>query len=170
MAQQPSPRQLERCGHIAKAINNYLEKSGIGPAEFQKQLDLPKNTTAVYAWKLAKSAPPVELRPKISKLTGIPIEQLTPTWEGTTGGAQPRSGKKKQTPTEVIEHIEAMPEPRKLIGRMSSAETPLSFQVLSNGECRIRLDITLPVEQGAPLLRMLLDAGIVYGTKQENNG
>ena len=37
----------------------------------------------------------------------------------------------------------------------------LGFQVTSDGMSRVRLDVSLPVQRGAALLRMLLDHGLV---------
>jgi hypothetical protein len=38
----------------------------------------------------------------------------------------------------------------------------LSFVVTPTGEAHIKLDITLPLKEGSALLRMLLDAGVVF--------
>jgi hypothetical protein len=41
------------------------------------------------------------------------------------------------------------------------AGDPLVFRVTAGGEAHIRLDVTLPMEEGSALLRMLLDMGNV---------
>lgn len=38
----------------------------------------------------------------------------------------------------------------------------LAFTANNAGEARIRLDVTLPMAAATPLLRMLLDAGLVF--------
>jgi transcriptional regulator with XRE-family HTH domain len=42
-----------------------------------------------------------------------------------------------------------------------AARDPLVFRVTAGGEAHIRLDVTLPMEEGSVLLRMLLDMGNV---------
>jgi hypothetical protein len=46
----------------------------------------------------------------------------------------------------------------------------LQFAVQSDGNARIRLDCVLPFEKATPLLRTLLDAGlVVLGTKADDD-
>lgn len=52
---------------------------------------------------------------------------------------------------------------RPLVNVGSRPPEVLLFSVLADGSSRLRLDVVLPIEQGAPLLRMLLDAGLVMG-------
>lgn len=59
---------------------------------------------------------------------------------------------------------------RLLQKRRHSCEAPavrraevLSFVAMDDGSARVRVDVTLPVAQGAPLLRLLLDAGLMLG-------
>jgi hypothetical protein len=44
----------------------------------------------------------------------------------------------------------------------------LGFSVGTDGMARLRLDVTLPLDQAAPLLRVLLDAGVVLGRVQND--
>jgi hypothetical protein len=56
------------------------------------------------------------------------------------------------TPSTAVAVRPATPRP---------AGDPLVFRVTSTGEAHIRLDVTLPMEEGSALLRMLLDMGNV---------
>ena len=63
-----------------------------------------------------------------------------------------------------------MPPPSQAVALAPAAPRPittrvgdiLSFAVTATGEARIKLDIVLPLANATPLLRMLLDAGVVF--------
>jgi hypothetical protein len=106
-----------------------------------------KRYSAAYQWVNGKSAPAGETRTRLSKLTGIPEEQLT-----------------KKTTKEVIIKSSAIVEYKPPVRVSSGIQTAnvLTFTVKQDATARIQLDIILPLDAATPLLRMLLDAGLAF--------
>jgi hypothetical protein len=89
---------------------------------------------------------------KLSKVTGIPEAELV----------QRQPGEPPPTSTAL-----AVPElPRRAMVLQHRAADVLSFTVQADGTARVKLDVVLPLDKAAPLLRTLLDNHLVL-TQQE---
>lgn len=146
-AAPPTPAQVAVYGHIATAMRAYLAEHKLRPSDMNERLGLHRTNTMIYGWINARAAPGPKHRTKLAKLLGIQPQDLLP-----------REG------AEILSPAAA----RAIVKPTPTARSPdvLQFSVAADGEARIRLDIQLPVEQATPLLRMLLDAGLVLGTKE----
>jgi hypothetical protein len=137
-----TPLQVARYGHIAAAIRQALQARNMEPSELREQLGLPRNATTLYPWINGTGAPMPKYHRKLMHVLGLTKDQLIPRAENTVTLPGP-----PPTPTSI---------PRARAGDV------LSFVVSAESTVRIKLDIDLPLEQGSALLRMLLDAGVVY--------
>jgi hypothetical protein len=136
-------QQIAKYGHIAAAIREAMHARNISPSQLTAALGLRKQATTVYPWIAGTSSPVPKYRGKLIQVLGLTKEQVTPRELSNTS-----------LPATAV-----MVRPR-------PAGDVLSFSINSNGMTRIKLDAELPLEAGSALLRMLLDAGIVYA-KQE---
>jgi transcriptional regulator with XRE-family HTH domain len=147
--------QIARYGHVAALLRAEMAKRDWGPAQFNEAMKLGRSNTTIYQWLNCQGAPGPKLAPKVAKLLGVPVANL----RANLGG------------TEV-----AVSEPRRAVVLAPSlpvgqrrAEV-LSFVAMDDGNARIRLDATLPIAQAMPLLRMLLDAGMLIGETVREGG
>jgi hypothetical protein len=151
MAARASPAsaaQVARNGAVAAVLRAEMERRKWKPGDFNKVIGKPAGHTAIYQWLAAKGAPGPTLAAKVAKVLGLSVAQLTP------GGGEGRQV--VVAPREAGEVVVA-PQRR--------AAEVLAFHVLDDGQARIRLDVTLPLELAKPLLRMVLDAGVVFGDR-----
>jgi hypothetical protein len=123
---------------LAGLLRALLKQKGWSLPDFNEALGKPRDYTPSRDWiSGARSPRPVQLEA---------IEKLL----------------RKEAPADA---------PKLLTGPVIAAAKRvgdvLSFTVTAEGEARIRLDIVLPVATATPLLRMLLDAGLVFGDKAE---
>lgn len=142
-----SPLQIARFGHIAATLRAELEKRGWGIGDFNKAIGYPPDRTNAWVWLAGKSAPGPKMRPKVAKALGIDPALLIKR-EGVTGAM-------------LIER----PAPGYVV--TAPLAQVLLFSVMENGTARLKLDITLPIAQATPLLRMLLDAGVAFEKEEE---
>jgi transcriptional regulator with XRE-family HTH domain len=147
MASKPATRaEIAIYGHIAARLRAFLAERGMTIPELSEALGLPRGSATTYKWLSGKGGPATVLRAKLAKVTGIPEAELMPRRPGDPAPSQA---------------VATLPAPAKLAPvRVGDV---LSFAVTANGEARIKLDIVLPLASATPLLRMLLDAGIVFG-------
>jgi hypothetical protein len=139
-----SPDQIARNGHAAAVLRAYFKRTGETRANFNTKMGLKRSNTGVYQWLNGKNGISPKKARKVSKITGIPMEDLTQRALNTA----------KVNPNRVSEAgALAIREPLR--------REVLSFAVLQDGEARIKLDISLPLKSATPLLRLLLDAGLV---------
>lgn len=129
-------------GNVAAVLRQELDKRGWKAADLCRALGISK--TAAHPWLKAIGAPGPTIRPKLAKLLNI-HEELLLRRESAVEGVAPKSVGAPTYPVAVQRRV---------------AEV-LSFTVTSEGEARIKLDITLPVTHGMPLLRMLMDHGLI---------
>jgi transcriptional regulator with XRE-family HTH domain len=130
-----TPIQIARNGHIAALIRDYLKREGMSTAALGHKLGV--SGSAVSLWVHSKGAPREKFRPKLAKILGVGVERLlTPSPQ-----------------TAISTRVLTMKPQRQ-------AEI-LGYSLDESGYARIRLDITLPQNLAAPLLRMILDAGII---------
>ena len=146
---KPATREeVARYGHIAAALRAMMKQRGWGMPEFNEALGRQRGDAGIFKWVRGTGAPNPQSRALISRVTGIVEEDLTPR---EPGEPPPRTAL-----------VVAPPGGVKLLPPVRATD-PLTFRVTPAGETHIRLDITLPADKGVPLLRMLLDAGIVFG-------
>ena len=142
-----TPDQLARFGHIAAFLREEMAKREWSSALFNEALGLSPNSTTVYTWLRGSGAPNPEMRAKLAALFAV--------HESTFMGRE-IAGPVKASAAPVV----TTPAVQR---RLGVPQDVLSFSVDANGQARLRLDSTLPLAVAAPLLRMLLDAGIVLG-------
>jgi hypothetical protein len=138
-------RNVAKYGHIAARLREVLQQRGWKPGDLNRAIGHGAGHTSVYAWLAARGAPGPAIRGKVAAVTGIPVAELMMREAGAQALAPPPR---------------ALGAPQ----RVSAATrgSVLSFEVGATGEARIKLDIVLPLELATPLLRMLLDAGLVF--------
>jgi transcriptional regulator with XRE-family HTH domain len=144
-----TPHDVARYGHIATLMRSEMAKRGWRMADLAERLGLERRATVPYPWMRGYGAPGPMLRPKLTKLLGVPESALTAREVGDQLPAVIEAGAGVLAP-------QARPQGAR-------GGDPLLFRVLASGEAQIKLDLTLPLPQATPLLRMLLDAGIVFG-------
>jgi transcriptional regulator with XRE-family HTH domain len=151
-----SPAQIARNGHVAALLRAKMAQHEWTPRDFNARMGLETSHTSIYVWLNAKGAPGPVTRPKLAKLLGVPEEQLKPRKPDAARDVRERvvarggvSGGVAQTAVAVRP---VTPRP---------GGDPLAFRITSTGEAHIRLDVTLPMDEGAALLRLLLDMSSV---------
>ena len=138
-----TPEQIARFGHIAALFRKHMEEHNQTYSDFAREIGYkPEKLTQIYKWSGSKAAPSPAWRVKLSKVLGVPPDFL--------------AARDPSDPTPPV-HSGQVSRPRQSDGPV------LQFAASSDGEARIRLDVTMPVAQAMPLLRILLDAGILTG-------
>lgn len=135
--------QIAENGHIAARIRAYLGERGMGAEAFAKQVGMSGNG-GVYKWLNAKAAPGPKMRRKVATLLGCTPDELLPR---EPGRKEPMVVSGTTLPLSV----------RKAISKV------LEFDVTSDGEAHIKLDISMPVDKAMPFLRLLMDVGVLVG-------
>lgn len=150
-----TPDQLARYGHIAAFLREEMAKREWTASHLTQALELAPTSTTVYTWLRGSGAPHPNMRARLAALFAV--------HESTFMGLEIEGPVKASAP--------AAPAPRKTPAPpVRATQDVLSFSVDANGQARIRLDATLPLAVAAPLLRMLLDAGIVFGQEDAPAG
>jgi transcriptional regulator with XRE-family HTH domain len=152
-AEPATPEQILMFGHIATALRKIIDDRGWKAGDFNQAMGLKRSNTAIYQFLNGKMAPGPEARIKISKMFGIPIEQLTP---------QRLSDK----PSAIVTY---KPSKSPIIANYNRPSDVLSFAVTADGNARLKLDVVLSLDKATPLLRMLLDAGLVFLPGDDND-
>lgn len=146
--------EVARFGHIAAALRAVMKQRGWKVPDFNEALGKTRGDAGIFKWLAARGAPSPANRALLAEVTGIPEAALRPR----VPGAPP-------PPSQAVALVE--PPPAKISAATVRVGDVLSFVVSSTGEARIRLDVSLPVAAATPLLRMLLDAGLVFNTGGE---
>ena len=139
-------KQLAMFGHIAVALREWMERENVSVKELNTRLGVNATNTGVYNFLNAKHAPGMGLRARLASVTGIPESDLLPRSHGQSLA------------------VATVKPP--LVATPVKARDVLSFVVDGNGMATINLHAMLPLETAMPLLRMILDAGVVF-TKGE---
>lgn len=137
-AKTPTPDAIATYGHIAARVRAELTRRNMTVRQLNLALGVRVDSSMPYMWMTCRSAPNPTMRGKLAKILAIPETELMKREGG------------QQAP------VPAVIEPR----AQRPAEV-LAFTINNAGEARIRLDTSLPVERAMPLVRMLLDAGLV---------
>lgn len=142
--------QVAMYGHIAARLRATMKQHKLKTvADFNEKLGLDRAAPHVYHWLAAKGAPSPQNRKNISAALGIPESDLIPRKPGMPS-QHPIDA---QTSAAIGEILKAPPR----------ATDVLTFTLTDQGQARIKLDLVLPFDQGVPLLRILLDAGMIVG-------
>lgn len=138
----PTPEQIARIGHAASAVRAALERLDLSPGDFNQRLGLPRKHTQIYNVLNCKVAIGPRYLAKYSKALGIPEHDL-----------EPRELVQAEPQARVPRVINGTPLPR--------AHDVLGFSIDSDGNARLKLDLVASIETVTPVLRMLLDLGLV---------
>jgi hypothetical protein len=153
VAKPATPLQIVKYGHIAMLIRSKLAEKQWSIPDFHEKLGLPRTSATAYHWLNCMGAPGNTLAAKVAKLLGVPLAELAARDPGDN-----------QLPVVLAAPGYPTVGPSKpAVRSLPPAGDVLSFSVDSDGLARLRLDVRLPLAQAAPLLRVLLDAGIVMG-------
>jgi hypothetical protein len=138
----PRRRSRSRCSGTSR------RREGWKPADLNRAIGRPRGAPHVYAYINAKGAPRADARKLIAKALGIPEAQLM---------RRRVNGPQVEVAAEPVLRIEGP-----LRTPQAGPTRPvLQFEVDGDGLARIRLDVSLPSADAVPLLRMLLDAGMI---------
>jgi hypothetical protein len=140
-----TPDQLARYGHIAVFLREEMAKREWTAGHLTQALELSPQSTTVYTWLRGSGAPHRMMRSRLAAL--FAVHESTFMGREIAGPVKASAPAPRKTPAPPVR----------------ATQDVLSFSVDANGQARIRLDATLPLAVAAPLLRMLLDAGIVFG-------
>ncbi len=146
-----TPLQIARFGAVAATLRAACKRRGWGPSDLNKAIGRHPSYSSAYQWLNGKGAPSEENAAILSNLLDIPEAEL-------------RARPEVEPPPSKPQVTTSRPAP---LSARTQADV-LAFNVSSNGDARIRLDVTLPTAQAMPLLRMLLDAGMVFSIPDES--
>jgi transcriptional regulator with XRE-family HTH domain len=141
---------VPRNGEVAGNIRQLMKDRGWTVPDLNEKLGMKRSAANVYGWIKAKGAPGAEMQKRLAKLTGTKASD----WAPNEAQSAPKPG---QEIVRVYPPREQKPQP-----------DILSFTVSPEGAARIRLDVTLPVQMAMPLVRMLLDQGLIV--RDSSNG
>lgn len=161
VAKSPNPHQIAMYGHIARVLQNFMAKKDWTIGDLNQAMGFERSYSAGYQWVNGKAGPGEKLRTKLAKVTGIPEAELTPHKP-----LRLKDGALVALP--VANLSSSLPGPLVATRKVAASEV-LSFGVASDGQATIKLNATMPMPLAVPLLRMLLDAGLVF-SKDETNG
>lgn len=158
-AAPPTPVQIARYGHIAARLREFLAASKMAVPELNVMMGLPRGNNAAYPWINGKGSPSPQMRAKLSVVTGIAEDDLTPR------DIDPPVRIVRATrldPTRAVPpEAWGQRPPAKAVDVVPPDDHALAFTVTRTGQARIKLDVTMPLDKATPLLRLLLDAGVV---------
>jgi len=163
---KPSPDQIAMFGHIASALRAVMHKHQWSVRAMNEALGLELNSTTLYSYLGCRSQPKAAMRKLLYEKFGIPEHELLK--RDIESSPATRSGARHVATVATTDHV-ATPHNLTIIKPMSPNPV-LSFTVSADGTARIKLDAAMSLSDAAPLLRILLDAGIVPSTQGDNNG
>ena len=150
------PLQIAMYGHIAVALRAALAAKDWTLAELNQAIGRDRAHAGVYQYLAAKSAPRPEIRIKIAEVLGLPEAVLM---RRKPGEAAPKAAPMASALLALPQRL-AAPRPRP--GPATTADAPvLQFTANADGTTRLTVDVTLAAERAVPLLRILLDAGMI---------
>ena len=138
MARIPDPR----FSHIAALLRSAMTENQWTVMNLNKLLGMEKHSTNVYQWLNGYGAPNITNRKKLAQLLKVSENELKAkdNVELSTTAVQSRKA--------ILTH------------------DPLTFAITTNGQARIKLDVTVPLDTAVTLLKTLLDAGIDFKKEQ----
>ena len=146
---EATPAQIASLGHVAALLRRELEKREWSVADFHRAIGEDVKSTRAYAWMNCRSRITDKFRPKIAKALGVKESDLMPR-ELTQAviAAAPVSEAKLR----AVQVASSMPA-----RTLAPSGDVLAFNVNADGNARLRLDVTLPLDKGSKVLRLLLD-------------
>lgn len=137
-----TPDQIARNGHIAVAIRDFLARKGWKISQLNEAIGLSPERSNVYVWMSGKIAPSSIYQGKLARIMGVPIATLAPKEPSESPGGLP---------------------PVLLTGPTAASRSRdiLTITFAADGSAHIKLDATLPAPQAMPIVRLLLDAGLI---------
>ena len=145
---KPTAVQVAKFGHSTATIREALKKKGWEISDLNLALGKDRGNALPYHWVNGKGCPSPRYAALVAKALNVDIADLAPRDVREVSLVKPK--------VDVV-RVTAPPPGQRAPGDV------LTFSVDREGNARIKLDAVLPVEQAAPLFRMLLDAGIVMG-------
>lgn len=137
-----SPEQIAKWGHIAAIVRAALEAKRMSVREFNLAAGFSPNNTEIYQIRACKSGVSVRMARIIHKVLDIPVKDL-----------EARAPVKMPIPSRALT---LSPRPY-----TKSHSDVLGFSIDEGGKARLKLDFTASPEVVVPILRMLLDLGLV---------
>jgi hypothetical protein len=154
---EATPAQIASLGHVAALIRRELEKREWSVADFHRAIGEDVKSTRAYAWIACKVRITDQFRPKVAKALGVKEEDLMPR-ELTTQAVAVVSDAKLR----AVQAMQGAPA-----RTLTAAGDVLAFSVNAEGNARLRLDVTLPLDKGSKVLRLLLDHISLAATEDE---
>ena len=132
-------KAMPRFPEFAALLRKFMTDNEINPPKLRNMFGYPKNSTTVYGWINGNNRPPIAERQKLTKMLGIDPHYF-------------------DTPRKSKEMVVYKPK----VTTTDKRTNVLTYVIHNDGTARIAFDLTLPHDQATPLLRMLLDASIVF--------
>lgn len=138
-----TPDQILKYGHIAALVREALEAKGLSPADFNHEAGFARDSTFIYQVRSGKQPPSPRMVEALHKVLGINRSDLRP-----------------RTTTRMPKSIGRPPA---LINPETGGKIHdiLGFSIDNAGNGRLKLDLIASIDTVVPLLRMLLDMGLV---------
>lgn len=158
-----TPADVARYGDAAAAIRAAMDKNNLTVPALSKRLGMAATNSSVYLWVAAKGSPGSKYRKKLAEALGIPIAALVPKG-GVDAVGHSKGARAAAKPGAALERPAPAPRPPTVPARRPA----FSFTVAEDGEARIQFDVSMPVEQAWPLVRLLADHGLIRAQLAEN--
>lgn len=148
-ARKPAtPLELAQYGHFAALLRKFMTEKDMTPPQLMEAIGAPHGAAQIYKWIAGTGAPGPQYAAKISKLTGIPVDEIR------------KRKVNKRSYDSVASVANAISNVTAIKSRAHNSDV-LQFQITTENEARIRLDMTMPVEQGIKMLQVVLNAGLL---------
>ena len=131
---------------VAAIIREAMARKNIRSSELGPLIGIKKNSPTPYNWINGTNAPRLAIRPKLAKALGISPDDLAPR---PAVQATPKANGNG--------HASARPSEQ------------LSFALLADGQARLRLDVTGPIERISPILLHLMQQKLVTPAQLTND-
>lgn len=138
MTAKASPYQIAKNGHIATRLRQEMIKREWSYETLAREVG-NVTSAAVSHWMNSINAPSEAMQKKLSKLLGIPKEDLMPR---------------------DVEGAVSRGRPMKPLLTTKSGEA-FSLTANQDGTCRLKLDLILTIEDGAKLFNHLTSSGLM---------
>jgi transcriptional regulator with XRE-family HTH domain len=141
--------QLAKWGAIAAAVRAAMAEKGLTPREFNARAGLAASHPQIYQIMAAKCGPGPTMAPRLRKVLGLPASAL---------GERPAAPQLASAPKTAV--VLAPPRPGEV----------LACSILADGTARIKLDVTLPLVDALPLMRLLMDQSLITRNESMPDG
>ena len=142
-AAPPTPEQILMFGHIAATLREALAAKRWKPGDYNQAMGIKRSNTAIYQFLNCRMAPTAGLATRMAKVLGVPVDSLL--------------SRDMDKPSQAVTVHQSATQ----LMRPMNPNPVLAFTVSADGTARIKLDAAMSLATAAPLLRILLDAGII---------